>query len=402
MAEQIALGFGDNIDYEIVWDSAVYEDLITRYGIRADELSSDGAIRNERDLVVSILSFVQSGAGGERSVASSAIVERFAQRFENKITLGGTSVRAAIAMRKLGYTSALHLSTINDHVRRLIPQDSPYVCSNTQDSLYPHLIVQFDKGARVRAGDIELVAARANRIIYHNDADNIAMRISEDFADLVSEAKVFLVSGFNAMQSEALLVERLESVEGILARLPKDALVFYEEAGFYEPRFSRLIHARLAGKIDIVSLNEDEMQGYLGGKLDLLDAAQIGEALADLYELIPAPVIVVHTMHWALAYGENATQFARALKGGVTMATTRFCFGDEFTVDNYREVEALPPSAEGAAFAATLEGLLDGRVCCVPVACVEQSNATTIGLGDAFVGGFLPALLPESLRAAVE
>ena len=107
-------------------------------------------------------------------------------------------------------------------------------------------------------------------------------------------------------------------------------------------------------------------------------------------------------MHWALAYGENATQFARALKGGVTMATTRFCFGDEFTVDNYREVEALPPSAEGAAFAATLEGLLDGRVCCVPVACVEQSNATTIGLGDAFVGGFLPALLPESLRAAVE
>ena len=62
-----------------------------------------------------------------------------------KITLGGTSVRAAIAMRKLGYTSALHLVTINEHVRRLIPQDSPYVCSNTIDSSYPHLIVQFDK-----------------------------------------------------------------------------------------------------------------------------------------------------------------------------------------------------------------------------------------------------------------
>jgi sugar/nucleoside kinase (ribokinase family) len=30
----------------------------------------------------------------------------------------------------------------------------------------------------------------------------------------------------------------------------------------------------------------------------------------------------------------------------------------------------------------------------VPVAQVAQSNATTIGLGDAFVGGFLPALLP--------
>jgi sugar/nucleoside kinase (ribokinase family) len=33
------------------------------------------------------------------------------------------------------------------------------------------------------------------------------------------------------------------------------------------------------------------------------------------------------------------------------------------------------------------------KLYCVPVAQVEQSSATTIGLGDAFVGGFLPMLL---------
>ncbi len=92
------------------------------------------------------------------------------------------------------------------------------------------------------------------------------MRISEDFADLL-EAKVFLVSGFNAM-SEALLVERLESVEGTYEAAQRRWCSMRKRASM--SRTSRLIHAQLAGKIDIVSLNEDEMQGYLGGKLDLL------------------------------------------------------------------------------------------------------------------------------------
>ncbi|MBK8797475.1 MAG: hypothetical protein IPM07_14495 [Anaerolineales bacterium] len=41
MQANIALGLGNNIDYEIVWNSKVIEALITRYAIRADELSAD-------------------------------------------------------------------------------------------------------------------------------------------------------------------------------------------------------------------------------------------------------------------------------------------------------------------------------------------------------------------------
>ena len=398
MKQQIALGLGDNIDYEIVWDSKVMEDLVIRYGIHEDELSANRVINCERELVISILAFLKSGTGGERSVSSSAIVEQFSQHFDKKITLGGTSVRAAIAMRKLGYTSALHLVTTNDHVRRLIPQDSPYVCSNTEDTSYPHLIVQFGKNTRVKAGDIELCASRANRIIYHHDDDNIIVKLDEGFADLITDARIFLISGFNAMQSEALLTHRLESLLRIMEKLPHDALVYYEDAGFYNPRFSKLIYAALAKRIIIVSLNEDELQGHLGRKLDLLDASQIKEALEDLHRLIPVPVIVVHTMHWALAYGEDAMRFSKALKGGVTMATTRFRYGDEFTVANYAEIESLAPNEEGASFADALQKLLGNQGCCVPVAHVDQSNATTIGLGDAFVGGFLPALLPCTMR----
>jgi ADP-dependent phosphofructokinase/glucokinase len=393
MSEKIGLGLGDNTDYEIVWNSEVFEHLIRRHSICAAELAVDKPIASERDLVVAILGFLQAGTGGERHVAASAIVEEFAQYFAMKITLGGTSVRAAIAMRKLGYTSALHLVTINEHVRRLIPQDSPYVCSSTVDSSFPHLIVQFDKGTRVRAGDIDICAPRANRIILHDDTDNVIMRLNEEFGDLVTEAKVFLISGFNAMRDEQLLVDRLASVKRMLARLPEDAHVFFEDAGYYNPNFHKLAVNTLAQRITIFSLNEDELQGHLGRTVDMLDAAAVKAALANLHQLIPAPVIVVHSMYWALAYGNTAQSMAHALKGGVTMATTRFRYGDDFTVENYQEIENLPANPEGAQFAAAIAMLLGSNVCVAPVAQVDQANGTTIGLGDAFVGGFLPALI---------
>ncbi|GAA0178613.1 hypothetical protein SH2C18_16340 [Clostridium sediminicola] len=394
MKEKIILGLGDNIDYEIVWNSEVIENLITQYEIKDYELSTNLEINSERDLVISILGFLKCESGGERFVSSQDIIEKFTQSFENKITLGGTSVRAAIAMRKLGYISALHLVTINDNVRRLIPQDSPYVCSNTKDSSYPHLIVQFGKDTRVKVGDINICTNRANRIIYNNDYDNIVMKLNEDFSKLISDARIFLISGFNAMQSKELLAKRIQSLLNILKKLPKDALVYYEDACFYDVSFSKLIHSTLVDSINIYSLNEDELQAYLGRKLDLLNASQMKEALEDIQNLIPVPLIVVHSMYWAIAYGKNAISVSKALKGGTTMATTRFRFGDDFTVENYKETESLPLNEEGVIFADELKELLGNKVCCVPVVNVEETNTTTIGLGDSFVGGFLPAMLP--------
>lgn len=393
MNEKIVLGLGDNIDYEIVWDSDVIQDMILRYDIHDFELSTNKEIASERDLVISILGFLKSESGGERFVSSPEIIELFTQNFENKITLGGTSVRAAIAMRKMGYTSALHLVTINDDVRRLIPKDSPYVCSNIKDSTYPHLIVQFSRDTRVQAGDIDICTNRANRIIYNNDYDNIVMKLNEELSDLLAGAKVFLISGFNAMQDKELLVQRLNSLLKIMNNLPKDALVYYEDACFYDSSFSKLVQEALTERINIYSLNEDELQHYLGRKLNLLNSGEMMEALADIGKLINVPLIVVHTRYWALAYGKNAMSVKKALKGGITMATTRFRFGDNFTEKNYMETDRLCQEEEGAVFANELKILLGDKVCCIPSVQVEEKKVTTIGLGDAFVGGFLPALL---------
>ncbi len=389
---KIALGFGNNIDFEVVWNAEVLEDLITRYKVRADELNTLGEILTERDLVISILGFMTVSQGGERFVSNSAVIEHFARRFEKKITLGGTSVRAAIAMRKLGYISALHLVTQNDHVRRLIPADSPYVCSNPRDSSYPHLIVQFGKGDQVRAGDIDIRASQPNRLIYHCNADNIAMKLNEDFADLITGAKVLLISGFNAMQSKRLLEDRLGTLLRMMERLPDDATVFYEDGGYFDPGHRQLISRRLGQQIDVYSLNEDELQFHLNRKVALRDEGQLRAALADLRRQIPSATLVVHTQHWALAYGEGASKYAAPLRAGVTMATTRFRYGDDFTLANYRNIEGRAPLAENARFAETINAIPGDTMHCVPVAAVEQTNATTIGLGDAFVGGFLAAL----------
>lgn len=392
MSEKIALGFCNNVDYEIVWNASAFADLVDRYKIRPEELSAAGQISSERDLLISILCFMKVGAGGERFVANSALIERFAQRFDKKVTLGGTSVRAAIAMRKLGHTAALHLITQNEHVRRLIPPTSAYVCSNEQDSDYPHLIVQFPAGARVRAGGIDIRARLANRLIYHCNADRIALKLNEDFADLVANANVLLISGFNAIQSERLLTDRLHTVKRIINTLPKDAAVFLEDGAYHVPGFRQLIFRILGSSIDIISMNEDEFLTHLGRGIDLSDVAQVRAALAQLHRNLPVSALIVHTRDWTLAHGDGVSRYQTALKAGVTMATTRFRYGDDFSLDDYREIEATPPHDRNASFAASMNSTGDGKTLCVAVAAVEQANATTIGLGDAFVGGFLPAL----------
>jgi ADP-dependent phosphofructokinase/glucokinase len=214
---------------------------------------------------------------------------------------------------------------------------------------------------------------------------------------------VFLISGFNAMQSSAMLTDRLGKLRVILHSLPSDAQVFYEDACFHVQALSAQVRASLADAIDVYSLNEDELQGYLGREISLLDPVEVYASLQELHRLFPVPALVIHTQYWTLAFGSNAAAYSEALKGGITMAATRFRFGDDFTPADYHDTEGLPADAKGAEFAAALGKLAGDRVCCLPSVRVTESKVTTVGLGDAFVGGFLPALAgTESKRLEKE
>lgn len=389
---QLALGLGNNVDYEIEWDGRVLQALAAQYGIREAELTTDAAVDSERSLVVSILAFLRSGAGGERFVASPAIIERFSARFSRKVTLGGTPIRAATAIAKMGFHSALHYVTMNEHVRRLTPPGCAYVCSSDEEHCYPHLIVQFRQGDEVQTGLLRATAPRANRIIYDNDPENIRMALNEDFGAFCPQAGAFLASGFNAMQDEILLRERAASLRRIMKRLPRRAVTYYEDGGFYLDELRAALREEIEDLIDIHGMNEEELQGYLGRGLNLLDPRQMSCALRDAYALLGARTLLVHTRHWVLAYGRGAGALAGALAGGIALAGARYRFGDDFTPAQVRDTQALPRQADAARFAAKLQALAGDALCCLPCVDAPEQNVTTIGLGDAFVGGFLAAL----------
>jgi ADP-dependent phosphofructokinase/glucokinase len=392
----IVLGLGGTVDYEIRWDAAVVERLAREHGIGRDDLSTTTPIVDERSLVAVILAFLATGAGGERFVESSAIVESFAARFRTAVTLGGTGVRAGIALDSLGIPSVQHLVSIDDNVRRLLPASTRYICSATRDTLDPHLIVQYPAGARVRLDDAELVAPQPNRLIFANDPPNRDMLLSDRLAETLENAEVFLVSGFNTMTDRELLERRLDVLVESLRHLPDRALLFYEDAGFYRREFAHIARARLLPRIDVYSMNEDELQEYLARPVDLLDPAAVEHALTDAHTLIPAPALVVHTRFWAIAIGPAAAKHRAALESAVRMAATRYRLGDGHTAADFAATAEFPRHGEGVDVVAHVERELPAAG--VPAYLIDSDTPTTIGLGDTFVGGFLAAA-PRDRRA---
>jgi len=391
-SKRVVLGLGGTVDYEIVWDSSTIERLIVEYSVQASELDAGLPIETERDLLVTLLAFVRDGVGGERFVASSDIVEAFSSRFVIRTTLGGTCVRAAIAMKTLGIDSTVHLVSIDDTVRELLPKGVDYVSSAIEDTLDPHLIVQFAAGTRVLAGDIDITSPHPNRIIYANDPPNRELLLSDALGPALESADVFMFAGFNVIQEPGVLEQRLQSIRRHMNHLPSTALVFYEDAGYHIPELSRSVREEIVDLVDVYSLNEDEMQSYLGRSVDLLDADELLVALEELHDLIPAMVLVVHTKYWSLALGHRALEFTRALWSGIVMASTRYTFGDGFTEGDFREVSTYPRNPAGAAAAQKLVEVLGSRVSVQLALELPTPTPTTIGLGDSFVGGFVAAL----------
>ncbi|MCG2799149.1 MAG: ADP-dependent glucokinase/phosphofructokinase [Cellulomonas sp.] len=387
------LGLGGTVDYEIVWDTATLQALVDELGLTPADLDLHHPVRTERDLVISIVSFVAAGVGGERFVASSAVIDAFAARFATAITLGGTGVRAGIAMAAFGLPSTVHLVSIDDHVRRLLPPQISSVCSAEQDSLDPHLIVQYPAGVRLRVGDRELVSTEPNRLIYAHDPPNAELVLAEGLGEELARADLFLICGFNTVRDRATLETRLDDLRRHLKRLPEGALVIYEDAGFHVPALSDLVRERLLDAIDLYGMNEDEMQAYLGVQVDLLDAEAMADHLVALHARVPARTLMVHSRSWALAYGPDARRWRDALRGGVVMAGARYALGDGFAPVDHARIAAGPVSAGGAAFADRLGELLGDQVCAVPALDLRVERPTTIGLGDTFMGGLVAELV---------
>lgn len=394
-ASRILLGLGGTVDYEVTWDADALAAAAQAHGITPADLEVEGPIVGEREFVVSILRYLRAGAGGERFVESASAIAALAERFEVVATLGGTSVRAALAMARIGVPSTLHLVSIDDHVRRGLPASIAYLCSATQDSLHPHLIVQFPRGARIVTDALDVVAPQANRLIYVNDPDNRDLRLSPDLPAAIARADVVLLSSFNAMLDEGLLTARLDAVEGMVEAAGPGRLTVYEDACYHRDHFAHVVRARMAGLVDVFSLSEEELTFHLGEELDLLDVDAVLEAVQRFSAMVPAPIVVLHSKMWALAWGAGAAGYRKALRSGVSLASARYVHGDALTREDYESMRATPAPEGLEPFATTLAGRADERgveLVCVPVPALQVERPTTVGLGDTFIGGFLAAV----------
>jgi ADP-dependent phosphofructokinase/glucokinase len=387
------LGLGGCVDYELRLSSSTLEQLVAEYGIRDEELALSVPVTDERNLIISILAHMKRGTGGEHFAAASETLGGFARRFPMRISLGGTSVRAGLAMSRLGVPCALHLVSLNDHVRRLLPPSCDYISSAREDTLYPHLVVQYDQGTRVQVGDIDVLTPFPNRLIYVNDPPNQFLPLSEQLGSLLRDAGILLISGFNTMRDQDVLEERLSTLERHLQQLPPEALVYYEDAAFHLPTFRSRVRKALLNVIDIYGMNEDEMQADVGRSVDLLSTTDVEHAIDSLKALIPVPTLLVHTKYWSLALGEAADEYAEALRDGIVIASTRYCYGDDYTDDHYELTRRLPVRPEASSFATSLERRMGAAVRCVPGLTLDVAQPTTVGLGDSFVGGFLASLV---------
>jgi ADP-dependent phosphofructokinase/glucokinase len=400
MTHQAVLGLGGTVDFELQWDAARLEVLAAELGIAYSDLVPPVEIDSERALVISLLCHLRAGTGGEHYVTSPEVVERFAERFEYRVTLGGTPVRAALAMSTLGLPSTVHLVSIDDNVRRLLPANVDYLCSADEDSTDPHLIVQYPAQARIHLVGGEIITAAANRLIYPSDQPNRVLRLSQDLPTALSSADIFLISGLNSIQEREVLDERLAEIVNALAALPDTATVLYEDAGFHIPAFNLVARTALAEHVDICSMNEDELMAYAGGTVDLLNAEDVRAAVVEVHAQLRVPILVLHTRHFAIAHGRDAQSFRGALSEGVAVAGARYRYGDGVSKADIQHLAAAAAAERSRCGATVVAQLEHNAPEFVGVAAFDLRNVpspTTVGLGDAFIGGAIAALLEKDL-----
>ena len=403
MTGRIVLGLGGTVDYELEWDAAAFQRLVDDHGIHLAEVEEDppSVVADGRGVVVAILRSMRRARGCECYVEDKEQLLAFGARFGHEVTLGGTCVRAALAMSRIGVDSTVHLVSISDEVRRRLPAGVAWTCSAEEDSLDPHVIVQYPRGASVRLADATIVAGRPNRVILVNDEPNERMVLSRELPAVLREASAVLVSGLNTMKSADELRARLAELAGMLRDVPRAVPVVYEDAGFHDEALRAVVLETVPSLADAHSLNEDEARQYLGRQMDLTAPGDVAAMMEGLGEILGSPTVMVHTSRYAACIGAEAGLYRDAARAGCLMASTRFVNGDRYGRAEYDAVAVSPREPDGLALAAAPE-LRRAGVLIAPGYDARTSSPTTIGLGDAFIGGVMAHLAARTRSVASE
>nr|WP_159087415.1 ADP-dependent glucokinase/phosphofructokinase [Tessaracoccus timonensis] len=323
------------------------------------------------------------------------IVNSYLDHFSSAPTLGGTGVRAALALAQAGIPNTVHLVSDNRVFRELLPPQVQIITTATKDTWEPHLIIQYPAGAKVDLEDGSIRSKSPNRIILVNDRPNELLEPSPQLPELFRKANVVLVSGFNAMLDPTLTLNRTRQVTEALSECNPRPIVFLEDAGYHLHSVLEAFHSGFKDVADIHSMNEDELQNYIDREIDLLDPHSVRQAIEDVMPHVLAPTLVLHTRHFALAHGQRAQILRPSLAAGNDLAGARYMFGDSITESALTNVQAAPHQSEAVEFARAFNAIEPDAVV-VPARALEPRTPTTIGLGDTFVAGVLGDLVTRN------
>jgi len=321
---------------------------------------------------------------------SSADVLAFAKRFDYRVTIGGTAARAAIAAHKIGCGSALQSCCNNALFEQLLPGEIHFISSVLEQDgeIYPHVSLQYPAGCRIQLTDGAFTTAKPNRVLFSRDPDSMAMRITDQFYPMISDAKVLLLSCFSEVLDEAVLRSRLRDTVDTIRHLAPDHFVIMEDGCYCVKHFRALVHQQLAPSLNALSMNEDEFFELLGHEIDLLDPEQVDASIKAIYGRLGIPNLIIHTAFWALAYGRDAQRLQKSITYGIMLAATRFRLGDHFDQSDFERTRLLSDHPGGTYLCESLQTKNGDWLYGMPGKKLDYIRMpTTVGLGDYFAGG---------------
>lgn len=404
------LGLGNNVDEEIVWDREVLQDLMIEY-LSSSEIPEQlpGHIATPGDSLTLVAALFRQGKGAELPLTNEAICRFLEKHFHCQRTLGGTGARAARALAALGFRVFVHLNILSDTVRNLLDVPALYTVIGQEmvkltdlnglgeDHYAPHFIVQFSEGDELQIGQETIRCPQSNRLILPYDDINTTLILNSSYfnhiVNMGEEVASVVVSGFNAMIDEELLLKRLQEVADALKPIRSQKTPIYlEDGGYHRPAYKQHVLRQLGSIVDVFGMNEDELADIIGlhhKTVDISDLHSILNSLEFLFEQYDLRNTILHTKNFALYYGQDRyDEIAAGLAFANALAATRARIGRDGTLNEIHNTLALPESPQGRNFQQQAQKTILNRYLVVSPARYIPQPSCTIGLGDTFVAGF--------------
>ncbi|UGV40064.1 ADP-dependent glucokinase [Methanococcoides orientis] len=425
---------GYNVNIDAVYRMTAEEitglvDLVDKGEMVDSIFDPPGEIRSLPDLVAGLVLHMQQGTGGEWFIYSDDIFRFLKDRYYEKseVRLGGNMGIMANVMSHMGAEQVV-MNAVGDigAIRPLMSGENlvfaggsaPQDASTSKDSNeIIHFVFDFSSGTRFEILRKEVIVPRENRFIATYDDINTELTITPEFEEYsrehVSEMDGAIVSGFNQLQDEysdgSGYGERFERAHSQLKdwkALNTDLPIHVELGHFMSMEMGVFIFNELAGTVDSIGMNEDELvmlSELHGVPLDMIrkmDACAILDACVRCASSTGLKKIILHTRDFMMSiFAEGASTPVHEMEGmqfGV-MCAAAFATSGKLPGRSQLEdsVSDLARSEEGMIQAGKVQDLIHGdefedgvcgeykgySVCILPTIICEDP-VSTVGLGD--------------------